>query len=311
MRSRQLKSDPIGAYVVPGLLGSAVQDELVGEGKPMPGKLMLMWLRQGIGLPLICGILGMVGCAEKPALSTLPPAEPTVQAANNAIGYHYAPVELQTERRSSERGLASFYGKEFQGKKTASGERFSPTDMTAAHRKLPLGTKVMVENLETGEKTEVKIIDRGPYADTKRRIIDLSKAAANSIGLVEQGVGPVRVTVTEGPAKTQKASEDEETYFEVQVGAFEHGEQAQTVLGQVKPWYPDAYIAARDGPLGEYYRVRIGPFKTEKEAERIATGLKRGGHRVFLDEVPESALSEEAAREASYRGGEKLGKKKP
>jgi rare lipoprotein A len=57
--------------------------------------------------------------------------------------------------------------------------------MTAAHRNLPLGTKVMVENLETGAKTEVKITDRGPYADQKHHLIDLSKAAADSIGLVE------------------------------------------------------------------------------------------------------------------------------
>jgi rare lipoprotein A len=133
------------------------------------------------------------------------------------------------------RGLASYYGSEFHGKKTASGERFSQMDMTAGHRTLPLGTKVLVENLETGNQTEVKIIDRRPYADPKRRIIDLSKAAANSLGLVEQGVARVRVTVTEGPPKTQKTSEDEDTYFEVQVGAFEDGEQAHTVLGQVMP----------------------------------------------------------------------------
>ena len=80
---------------------------------------------------------------------------------------------LQADPWYSEKGLASHYGKEFQGKKTASGERFSATDMTGAHRKLPLGTKVMVENLETGEKVEVKITDRGPYADSKLRIIDL------------------------------------------------------------------------------------------------------------------------------------------
>jgi rare lipoprotein A len=196
----------------------------------------------------------------------------------------------------SEKGLASYYSKEFEGKKTASGERFSSADMTAAHRKLPLGTKVMVENLETREKTEVKITDRGPYADPQRRIIDLSKAAADSIGLVEQGVGPVRVTVTEGPAKAQMSSEPEETLFEVQVGAIEDGEQANTVLKQVKPWFPDAYIAPRDGPAGQYFRVRVGPFTTKQEAQRIANSLKRGGHRVFLDEVPESALPEEALR---------------
>ena len=74
-----------------------------------------------------------------------------------------------------EHGMASYYGKGFHGRKTASGERFSQNEMTAAHRQLPLGTKVMVENPETGAQIEVKITDRGPYADMKRRIIDLSK----------------------------------------------------------------------------------------------------------------------------------------
>ena len=201
---------------------------------------------------------------------------------------------LQADPWHSEKGLASHYGKEFQGKKTASGERFSPSDMTAAHRKLPLGTKVIVENMETGEKTEVKITDRGPYADPKRRIIDLSKAAANSIGLVEQGVGPVRVTVTEKPAEAQKTSPYEATFFEVQVGAFEDGEEAQQVVSQLQPWFQETYLAPRDGPAGEYYRVRIGPFRTKEDAQQIASALKRGGHHVFLDEVPENAISKEA-----------------
>jgi rare lipoprotein A len=209
----------------------------------------------------------------------------------------------------AEKGHASYYSKGFDGRKTASGERFSPKDMTAAHRKLPLGTKVMVENLETGEKAEVKITDRGPYADKKRRIIDLSKAAADSIGLVQQGVGRVQVTVTQGPPSANKTSADEETFFEVQVGAFEDGEQANVVLEQVKPWFPDAYIAPRDGPGGEYYRVRIGPFKTKEEAQQIASSLKRGGHKVFLDEVPESALPEEATSEASGKKGQKAHQK--
>lgn len=201
---------------------------------------------------------------------------------------------LQADPWHSEKGLASHYGKEFQGKKTASGERFSPSAMTAAHPKLPLGTKVIVENIETGEKSEVKITDRGPYADPKRRIIDLSKAAANSIGLVEQGVGPVRVTVTEKPAEAQKTSPYEATFFEVQGGAFEEGEEAQQVLSQLQPWFQEAYLAPRDGPAGEYYRVRIGPFRAKEDAQQIASALKRGGHHVFLDEVPENAIPKEA-----------------
>jgi rare lipoprotein A len=193
-----------------------------------------------------------------------------------------------------EQGLASYYGKGFHGRKTASGDRFSQNEMTAAHRQLPLGTKVIVENRETGAQVEVKITDRGPYADKKRRIIDLSKAAADSIGLVEQGIAPVRVVVTEEAAQ-QKKRPEEAVVYEVQVGAFEQRAEAAAVLDQVQGWFPHAYMAPRRGLAGEYYRVRVGPFPTKAEAQSIATRLQRGGHRVFLDEVPETALPPEAS----------------
>ncbi|MBK8906896.1 MAG: septal ring lytic transglycosylase RlpA family protein [Rhodospirillales bacterium] len=95
----------------------------------------------------------------------------------------------------TQRGSASWYGAEFEGKKTASGERFDADDMTAAHRKLPLGTKVEVTNLDNGKTVEVEINDRGPYA--KGRIIDLSKAAANKLGMTQDGTAPVEIEVTE------------------------------------------------------------------------------------------------------------------
>ena len=192
-----------------------------------------------------------------------------------------------------EHGLASYYSKGFHGRKAANGEPFSQNEMTAAHRKLPLGTKVMVENPDTGAQVEVKITDRGPYADTKRRIIDLSKAAADSVGLVEAGVAPVRVVVTEEAAQRHKRPE-ESLVYEVQVGAFEDHDQAQAVLEQVQDWFPKAYLAPRQGPEGAYYRVRVGPFTDKAVAQRIASGLTRGGHRVFLDEVPETKLPAEA-----------------
>src|SRR6266850_331606 len=192
-----------------------------------------------------------------------------------------------------EHGMASYYSKGFHGRKAADGERFSQHEMTAAHRKLPLGTKVMVENPDTGEQVEVKITDRGPYADKKRRIIDLSKAAADSVGLVEAGVAPVNVVVTEEAAQRKK-SPDESLVYEVQIGAFEDHDQAQAVLEQVQDWFPKAYMAPRQGPEGAYYRVRVGPFTDKAAAQRIASGLTRGGHHVFLDEVPETALAPEA-----------------
>jgi rare lipoprotein A len=94
-------------------------------------------------------------------------------------------------------GLASWYGKHHQGRKTASGERFSRGQLTAAHRSLPLGTKVKVTNLRTKQQVVVKINDRGPYGAGKRRIIDLSGAAAKRVGLLEHGTERVEVVVVE------------------------------------------------------------------------------------------------------------------
>src|ERR671931_103200 len=97
-------------------------------------------------------------------------------------------------------GWASWYGKHHDGRKTATGERFSRWQLTAAHRSLPLGTKVKVTNLRTGQHVVVRINDRGPHGGGKRRIIDLSEAAAKRIGLVSRGVDLVRVVVVEEAA---------------------------------------------------------------------------------------------------------------
>jgi rare lipoprotein A len=194
-------------------------------------------------------------------------------------------TRLEAHLRYVEKGLASWYGKAFAGRQTASGDTFFPQEMTAAHRTLPLGTKVIVKNLETGEQAEVKITDRGPYADTKRRIIDLSHAAADSIGLVERGVGAVQVAVTEPPASTTQTPH-EEVFSVVQVGAFEEYTEARWILEQFQDRYAHTYIDPRQGPAGPYYRVRIGPFAAPEKAARIARTLRREGHAIFVDAIP-------------------------
>ncbi len=92
----------------------------------------------------------------------------------------------------TETGKASYYGDKFNGRKTANGETFSQNKNTAAHKKLPFGTEVKVQNLSNGKTTTVRINDRGPFV--RGRIIDLSKAAAKDIGLVQQGVTKVKIT---------------------------------------------------------------------------------------------------------------------
>lgn len=92
-------------------------------------------------------------------------------------------------------GKASWYGAKFQGRLTASGERFDMTELTAAHRTLPFGTRVRVTNETNGKSVVVRINDRGPVA--KRRIIDLSRRAAELIGIKKKGVGRVKLEVLE------------------------------------------------------------------------------------------------------------------
>jgi peptidoglycan lytic transglycosylase len=193
-------------------------------------------------------------------------------------------IQIEAHSWYTEKGLASWYGKAHAGRPTTSGKPFSPQEMTAAHRKLPLGTKVLVENLETGEKAEVKITDRGPYANPQRRIIDLSHAAAASISIAKRGVGPVRIVVTEPAPKLRDTQKN--VRYAVQVGTFVENQEARRVLKQLQDRYPAAYIDPRSSPSGQYYRVRVGPFDTEQRAEKVAQALTRQGYCIFLDEVP-------------------------
>jgi len=90
-------------------------------------------------------------------------------------------------------GIASWYGEEFHGKRTSSGEIYNMYEMTAAHKSLPFGTKVLVVDLQTGRSVIVRINDRGPFIHG--RIIDLSFAAAKKLGIVGRGVALVGIKI--------------------------------------------------------------------------------------------------------------------
>jgi rare lipoprotein A len=95
----------------------------------------------------------------------------------------------------AEVGLASWYGDWHQGRLTASGEAFDAGQLTAAHRRLPLGTRLRVTNLENGRAVQVRVNDRGPYVPG--RVLDLSREAARTLGMVDQGVVRVRLDIVE------------------------------------------------------------------------------------------------------------------
>jgi rare lipoprotein A len=95
-------------------------------------------------------------------------------------------------------GKASWYGGEFHGRQTATGERFDQNRLTAASRTLPLGSRARVTNLDNGRSVEVEITDRGPFA--RGRVLDLSRAAARELGMIEDGTARVRVEPIVGNA---------------------------------------------------------------------------------------------------------------
>jgi rare lipoprotein A len=103
-----------------------------------------------------------------------------------------APVSEATERKGKSNGLASFYS---HGTKTASGEKFDPNELTAAHPTLPFGTKLRVTNTHTGRSVTVRVNDRGPYVPG--RVVDVSYSAAQELGMVGRGVAPVKLDVVQ------------------------------------------------------------------------------------------------------------------
>ena len=96
-------------------------------------------------------------------------------------------------------GISSYYGKKFHGRKTANGETFNMYDLTAAHKTLPFGTMLEVENLANNKKVTVRINDRGPFVHN--RILDLSFAAAQKIDMIQTGTAQIRAKIIESPKK--------------------------------------------------------------------------------------------------------------
>ena len=190
------------------------------------------------------------------------------------------------ERGTTEKGLASWYGEPYHGRRTASGEIYDMYEMTAAHRTMEFGSVVRVTRRDTGADVTVRINDRGPFI--KGRIIDLSYAAAKKIGLDIDGVAPVKVVVVgfeqtpkkKAGKKTPKAEHPAgEDCFWVQVGAFSSADNARRAEQRLESAGETAVTI--EGP-GGLHRVRVGPFDREKNARKAL-------HRVLPD-WPSAAL---------------------
>lgn len=186
-------------------------------------------------------------------------------------GIKYYPLSsVSTDYQES--GVASWYGSDFHGKKTANGEIYNMHDMTAAHKTLPLPTFVRVENLDNGREIVVRVNDRGPFA--KGRIIDLSYAAAHKIGMAEAGTARVRITVlseSQDHLRTESIDVDiNEGAFAVQIGAFGNKDNAERLAAK----YESAAVTTATVGGKLFYRVHIRGYKTKYAAYAAAESLE-------------------------------------
>lgn len=190
-----------------------------------------------------------------PAIAPVQPASPGPQSL---------PVREPGYR---ETGVAGWYGKEFQGKKTASGKVFDMEGLSAAHRTLPLGTVVRVTNLDNLKNIDVKIIDRGPFV--KNRILDLSYGAARELGFLESGTARVKV-------ETLKPVRGAARYT-VEAAAFTEEENARLLKERLSKKFELVYIVQTETSIARLYHVRIGSYTAEERAKQIAGKLMLEG----------------------------------
>jgi rare lipoprotein A len=179
-------------------------------------------------------------------------------------------------------GTASWYGPNFHGKKTASGERFNMYRYTAAHRTLPLGTKVRVVNVDNGRSVVVEINDRGPYA--KGRILDLSKRAARKLGMLGKGTAHVKLYVVKGKVtRSQKRVAQSHTaeQFTIQLASYQNKRNARQKAADIR----GARVATVKVGRKTVYRVYYGKFNNKSEARRELSKLKRKGLNGFIKQL--------------------------
>ena len=198
---------------------------------------------------------------------------------------------LYTSSEAQELGLASYYNDYFAGKTTASGEKYDPNKLTAAHKSLPIGTIIKVTNLENDKSVIVRINDRGPYI--KNRILDLSKSAAMQLGYIPSGFTRVTYTIIESNVVQVKDTfseeqPDEKFYvvnavdtsvkmgYGVKLGSFDDPRLAFIVSKELKTKYNAlAYIQTVKLIKGSLYRIFVGNYVSQEEAEQLRASLKK------------------------------------
>jgi rare lipoprotein A len=226
----------------------------------------------------------MTGCGwfrPEPTPEVSPP--PVIPLGKNAYevdGQVY--YRLDSAHGFFEAGVASWYGEPFHAKNTANGEIYNMDAMTAAHKTLPFGTMVMVKNMENNRTTIVRINDRGPFC--RGRIIDLSRRAAEEIGMIRKGTAPVEITAlgTDAEVLSQADLEGPDSpyftgEFTIQAGAFGSAANAEALKQSIEKITDHVHISPIEKDGASFYRVRVGPFTSLVQARRMEERLTQNG----------------------------------
>ena len=176
---------------------------------------------------------------------------------------------------------ASYYGDEFNGRQTANGEIYDMNAFTAAHRTLPFGSVVEVTNLDSGASTFVRINDRGPFV--ANREIDLSKAAANAIGMVQQGIARVSIKLISTPTAVQQSVPSQPAPVTTTAVTAAPTTVVSTTTTQVTTQTVNTstagtvYTPAEKAKGLELWRIQLGAFTREENSIRLVEDLRKIG----------------------------------
>ena len=223
-------------------------------------------------LIIICSLFLFISCGPRHVVIEKRTPAPEKQEVKKERSVPETKIE-KMESKGVQYGVASWYGGEFHGRPTSSGEVYDMNQLTCAHNTLPLGTIVMVTNLENGRSVELKVNDRGPFV--KERIVDVSYAAAQMLGMWAKGTAPVKVEVL-------NLAIEPVIRFTLQVGSFTDETNAQRLAEQLQKSFENVFIAAVETLTEKYYRVRVGQFDTREAALSIAEKLSQMGFKVLV-----------------------------
>ena len=226
----------------------------------------------------------------------VPEVEPRSELGNmrtyEVFGKRY--YVLDSSDGFTQKGIASWYGPKFHGKKTSNGEIYDMYAMTAAHKTLPLPSYLEVKNLENGRKIIVRVNDRGPFHDN--RVVDLSYTAAIKLGMIAEGTALVEIRAINprthrgggSPVKTRpgKPGKSRVLDFYIQVGVFSEFNNAEKLKDKLRELKTPITVEATMLNDGVAFRVKIGPLNNIGIADEIISRLGLydiHDHRILLE----------------------------